>query len=63
MNLNINIYSIILLVVSAVIGFSGGAIAKNIYSDDDNKIIKAKIIIKSVALLGIIGALLISIYL
>ncbi len=60
--MNINIYSIILLVISAVAGFGAGFIAKKI-SDDDSRIVKIKIIIKSISLLGIVSALLISIYL
>lgn len=62
MNFNINIYSIILLVISAAVGFSGGMLSKKFYGDNEDKLIRSKIIIKSIALLGIIGALIISIY-
>ena len=63
MNFNINIYSIVILVLSALVGFLSGPIAKKIYKDDEDRITKTKIIMKSVSLVGIIAALLISIYL
>jgi hypothetical protein len=62
MNLNINIYAIIVLVVSAVLGFGGSVIA-NMISNDESKVIKLKIVFKAIAMLGIIAALLITIYL
>lgn len=62
MNLNYNIYSLIILIISVIVGLGGGFVAKKIYNDE-NKIIRAKIIIKSIALAGIISALLLSIYL
>ena len=60
--MNINIYSIILLVLSAVVGLGGGLVATKIY-DNDDKITKFKIITKSLALFGIVLALIISMYL
>jgi uncharacterized membrane protein YeiH len=62
MNINFNIYAIIVLILSAIVGFGGGFIA-NIISKDESKITKLKIAFKAVALLGMIAALLISIYL
>ena len=62
MNLNINIYAIIVLVISAIVGFGGGFVASKIYTDE-NKIIKAKIITKSIALAGLVAALLLIILL
>ena len=61
MKLNFNIYAVIMLIVSAVVGFGGGFIAKKITADEQ-KLIKIKIALKSVAVLGIVAALLISIY-
>lgn len=57
------IVSIVILVISAVVGFGGGFVAKKLFNDDENKIIKVKLITKAVALLGVIAALLTSIYL
>ena len=62
MNFNFNIYAIILLVLSAVLGFGGGFIADRI-TKDEQKQTNLKIALKSAAMLGIIGALLLSIYL
>jgi hypothetical protein len=61
MQFNFNIYAAIILIVSAAIGFGGGFIAGKITSDE-KKIVNLKIVFKSVAMLGIIAALLISIY-
>lgn len=57
------IFSIAILILSAVVGFGGGFIAKKLYKDDDDKIIKVKLITKAIALLGVIAALITSIYL
>lgn len=57
------IVSITILILSAVVGFGGGFLAKKLFNDDEKKIIKIKIITKSAALLGVIAALLTSIYL
>ncbi len=61
MNFNFNIYAVTVLIISAIIGFGGGFIAKKI-TDDEKRITNIKITLKSVAMLGIIAALLISIY-
>ncbi|MCK5069367.1 MAG: hypothetical protein KAR01_02455 [Desulfocapsa sp.] len=60
--MSINIFSIILLLASVIVGFGGGFFAKKKYGDDEAKITKVKIITKSIALLGMIGALIISMY-
>ena len=62
MQFNFNIYAVIILIVSAVIGFGGGFIAGKI-TTDEKKITNLKIVFKSAAMLGIIAALLLSIYL
>ena len=61
MQFNINIYAVIILIVSAIVGFGGGFIAGKI-TTDEKKVTNLKIVFKSVAMLGIIAALLISIY-
>ena len=62
MQFNFNIYAVIILIVSGIVGFSGGFLAGKITSDE-KKIINLKILFKSAAMLGIIAALLLSIYL
>jgi hypothetical protein len=57
------IVSIAILILSAVVGFGGGFLANKLYKDDDDKIIKMKLITKTVALLGVVAALLTSLYL
>ncbi len=62
MNLNINIYAIIVLILSAILGFGGGVIARLI-TDDDKRQTNIKIALKGAALIGMVAALIISIYL
>ncbi len=61
-NFNFNIYAVIVLILSAVVGFGGGFIASKI-TTDENKTMKIKIALKAGAMLGLIAALLISTYL
>lgn len=61
MNFNFNIYAVIILIASAIIGFGGGFVARKMI-DDEEKLTKIKIALKTISMLGIIAALLISIY-